>query len=293
MRRWLAAVVALGTVLAAAGGTSWARGSAAVEIHKVDEAHFLPVPAKPVFLLVVGSDARPGQQTGRGDALHVIGVNPAAGAGTILNIPRDSYVPIPGRGQSKINDAYVMGGPALQARTVEQLTGVDISFVLTTRFEGLSAMVDELGGVDVDVPLAMNDRFSGAVFSKGRVRMDGRAALAFSRNRHLPGGDFRRSEDQGILILSALGKLRAEGTAASQTLRYLAVLGRHTRLDDVGPAELYRLGRLGLSVDPAKMRNVTLPGSSGSAGGASVVFVGPSAASLFADMRDDAVLQSH
>ena len=293
MRRWLAAATALTGVLAAAAGTVAAQGATAVEIHKVDEGHFVPVPGAPVFFLAVGSDARPGQAIGRADALHVIGVNPAAGEATILNIPRDTYVPVPGRGTSKINDAYVSGGPSLQAETVERLTGVDISFVLTTRFEGLEGMVNEMGGVEVDVPVAMSDRASGAFFPKGRVHMDGPGALAFSRNRHTPGGDFARTTHQGVLILAALSKLRAAGTGPAATFRYLAVLGRHTRMDGVSLAELYRLGRLGLSIDPARVRNVTMPGSTGSAGAQSVVFASPSAQALFADLRDDAVLQAH
>ncbi|HVM01880.1 MAG TPA: LCP family protein [Acidimicrobiales bacterium] len=265
-----------------------------LEVHKVDEAHFSPVPDRPVFVLVVGLDGgRPGVVGDRADAIHLIGVNAAAGAGTILNIPRDTYVDLPGRGRAKINDAYFYGGPELMATTVEALTGADVAFVLATRFEPFVAMVNEAGGVPVDVPFAMNDRNSGAVFPQGRVDMDGRAALAFARNRYIPGGDIRRSEHQALLILSALTRLRGEAPGAAAAARYLAILGRHVSVTGVAPVELYRLGRLALTLDPGRVRSVTMPSRVGQAGALSVVFVGAGADGLFADLRDDAVLQSH
>jgi polyisoprenyl-teichoic acid--peptidoglycan teichoic acid transferase len=222
-----------------------------------------------------------------------VGINPAAGRATILNIPRDTWTDIPGRGLDKVNAGYYHGGPELQARAVSALVGIDIGVVLSTGFEGLVAMVDELGGVDVDVPIAMNDPKSGAFFPAGTVRMGGEDALAFSRNRSLPGGDFTRTHDQGILILAALAKLHAAAPTAADTLAWLSVLARHTRIDGIGLGELYRLGRLGLSIDPAQVRNVTMPGTVGSAANQSVVFAGAAASALFADFRDDAILQRH
>lgn len=294
MRRRRAAAVAAGVLALVAAVAGRASGQPAVEIHKVDEGHFSPIPDKPVFFLALGLDGdRPGIEGDRSDAIHLIGINPGAGAGTMLNIPRDAFVPIPGHGRSRINDAYYYGGAELAATTVEQLTGVDVAFVLGTRFGPFEAMVNELGGVEVDVPFAMRDAFSGADFPQGRLHMDGRAALAFSRNRHVPDGDLRRSEHQGLLILSALAKLRAENAGAAGVARYLAVLGRHVGMTGVTPLELYRLGRLGLTIDPAKVRSVTMPSSLGRAGAREVVFVGPGGPALFADMRDDAVLQSH
>lgn len=287
----LAAVLGVAGLLAVANGP--VADGAAVAIHRVDEGHFLAVPGQPLFFLALGTDGRPGLVGTRSDAIHVVGVNPAAGAGTILNIPRDTYIPIRGAGRDKVNAAYQLGGPKLMADTVQDLTGIPISFVISTDFEGLKAMTDDLGGLPVQVPFRMADRNSGAFFEPGPSQFGGAQVLAFARNRHIPGGDFRRTENQGLLVLSALAKLRAEDTSPSAVLRYMAVLGRHVSLHGVGWLDLYRLGRLGLSIDPARMRNVTLPGSTGSAGAASVVFAGPGAASLFADMADDAVLQSH
>ncbi len=287
----MVAAAALGLAVGCVAPSRASRGEAAVEVIKVDEGHFRPVPGKPVFVLVMGQDARPGQAQSRGDALHVIGINPGARQATILNIPRDTWTDIPGRGVDKINAANYFGGPALQARAVSALVGVDISVVLSTGFQGFADMVDELGGVNVDVPVAMNDPTSGAVFPKGTVRMDGGAALAFARNRSLSGGDFTRTQDQGILILAGLSKLRDSAPSAANTLKWMAVLARHTRFDGIGLGDLYRLGRLALTIDPANVRNVTMPGSAGRAANQSVVIAGDGAPGLFADFRDDAILQ--
>ncbi len=288
MRRALLAAVLLFVGLGAVAPTP---GRTAIAVHRVDEARFSPTPGKPVFVLVMGQDARPGETQSRGDALHLIGINAAAGRATILNIPRDTWTDIPGRGLDKINAGHYYGGPVLEAKAVSELVGVDVPVVLTTGFQGLTDMVDELGGVDVDVPQAMNDKNSGAVFPAGKFHMDGGAALSFSRNRGLPGGDLTRTQDQGILILAGLSKLRGADPTAANTLKWMATLARHTSLDGIGLADLYRLGRLALSVDPANVRNVTMPGTTGSAANQSVVFVGAAAPALFADFRDDAILQ--
>jgi LCP family protein required for cell wall assembly len=297
MRRALAAALALGALaLAAVVPAPSAGGQPAVEIHKVDEGHFSPAPDKPVFVLVLGLDGggdRPGVEGDRSDAMHLIGINPATGTGTMLNIPRDAWVAIPGHGQSRVNDGYYYGGAGKAAETVEALTGADVAFVLATRFRPFEAMVDELGGVDVDVPMAMKDANSGADFPQGRVHMDGRAALAFSRNRYVPGGDVRRTEHQALFILSALTKLRAENAGPAGVARYMAVLGRHVGITGIGLVDLYRLGRLALTIDPAKVRSVTMPAYGGNVGGRSVLLVAPAAPALFADLRDDAILQSH
>lgn len=266
---------------------------AAFAVRKLDEAHFTVDPDRPLFVLVMGNDGRSGSDGARGDALHLIGINPGQGKATILDIPRDTFVPVPGLGRTKINAAHVTGGAALQARAVGDLVGVPVSIVVDTDFAGFMAMVDDLGGVDVDVPFAMNDPISGAIFPAGPIHLDGGGALAFARNRRLSGGDFTRSENQGRLLLAGLAKLRNEGANAASVLRAVAVFARHGRFEGLSLADLYRLGRLAVSLDPANVRNVVMPGSTGNAANQSVVFVGAGADGLFADFRDDGILQSH
>src|SRR5207249_6307314 len=123
----------------------------------------------------LGSDARPGEDIfhERSDSIHLIGVNPATGAGVVLGFPRDSYVDIPGVGFDKINAALTRGGPPLVADTIESMTGIHANYLFITSFDGLIRMVDRLGGVTVDVDFANSDELSGADFAAGPVHMDG------------------------------------------------------------------------------------------------------------------------
>ena len=152
-------------------------------------------------------------------------------------------------------------------------------------------MIDELGGLSVNVPVRMQDAFSGADFQPGVQKLDGHQTLAYARNRHQwPTGDLARSENQGYLILQALAQFRAENTGPVRTLGLLADLGRHTKLDGIGVTDLYTLGRLGLSIDVNQVRNVLVPVASGTG---SRLQLTPAATGLFQDFADDGVLQTH
>jgi polyisoprenyl-teichoic acid--peptidoglycan teichoic acid transferase len=297
----LCGVLVAGLVTAAwlaVGRPAPAKGATWLTVQQVGSgASFSGSPTDPRFFLVVGSDARSGGPgAGRGDAVHVVGVNPAAGAATIIGIPRDTAVPIPGHGTEKVNAALALGGLELQAQTLSQLVGIDLPIAVATDFGGFIQMIDEMGGIEINIPVALDDPDSGAVFAPGPQHIDGTQALAFSRDRKdFPSGDVARSENHGLLIIAALGTLRntvdqQNNSRSAQTLRLLAILGRHTELRGVNLVDLYRIGRLGFSIDPAKVRNVVIPTGGGSGSNLSV---GPDAQSLFQDFADDALLQSH
>jgi LCP family protein required for cell wall assembly len=246
-----------------------------------------------VFILALGSDERPGLDSARTDAIHVIGLNPGQRRATIINIPRDTWVDIPGHGQNRINTAYTFGGPQLAAQTVSNFVGIPLGFVFVTTFAGLREMVDDLGGVSIDVPYVMDDPNSGAAFGPGMQQLNGDQALAWSRDRHIPDGDIARTGHQGELIIHALGDLRAKGVDLSGMVHTLDILYRSVRVIGVSAPDLFRLGRAALSIEPSSVRNYTIPVTAGFKGAASVLFAQPSVGSLFADFRDDAVLQGH
>jgi LCP family protein required for cell wall assembly len=271
-----------------------ANAQATFTIHKVDDAAFNSQPrTEPFFVLLIGNDGRAGLEGIRGDALHVIGVNPAAGKATILNIPRDTYVAIPGLGTDKINDAYKQAGFAKQVEAVAALTGISFAFVIETNFDGFQALVNDIGGLHIQIPNRVFDRASGADFQPGRVHMVGAGALSFARNRNIPNGDIARTDNQGRLLIAGLERAREVATSPVEAVRLVGLMSRHTRLEGVGVRDLYSLVSLGISIDPANVRNVTMPARVGKAGPADVVFVGDAAPGLFADFRDDAMLQSH
>jgi len=250
------------------------------------------VPTDLQFVLVIGSDARPGGDIrhANGDSIHLMAVNPRTFEGTIVGIPRDSWVDIPGHGTGKINSSLAIGGPSLMVDTVRRLTGLPVQYYVLTGFQGVSSMVEDLGGVNVLVNRRMNDKFSGALFEAGWHKFNGAQALAFARNRHdTPGGDFGRSANQGVLIQAALGKIRSEVGDDGGLRKWADVLLRHGALD-VPPEKLLPLVALGRRTDPGRMRNVVVPGRVGKAGRASVVYLTAEAAGLFTDLRADAVI---
>jgi LCP family protein required for cell wall assembly len=297
MRRRIVKVV-LGTFtalsLAVGGlGAAWlsghripfASGSTYFKITKLATADNAAAPDGTFYMLLIGSDLRPGVGGARGDALHLVGVNPSQNSASMIDIPRDTCF-----NGNKINAANGSGGPRGQADAISALTGgTPISYVVEVDFAGFTNIIDGMGGITVDVPTAMNDRYSGAVFSPGPTHMTGTQALAFSRDRHdFPNSDLTRTVNQGVLLLGALRTMQTAADHAAGEFKLLALFGRHARLDGLGLKDLYRLGRIAHRLDPAAVKNVVLP-----TGGGSCLSLGGGASSLFADFHDDAILQSH
>ena len=240
-------------------------------------------PTAPFFILLVGNDDRPGVGGARGDALHLVGVNPGLHRASMLDIPRDTCW-----NGDKINVGNTQS-PRAQADDVGGLTGVKISYVVDVNFAGFMGLVNGIGGVDVNVPMQMHDSYSGAYFSPGMHHMSGVEALAFSRDRHdFPQSDIIRTNNQGRLILDALRQIKKKMQNAPSEFRMLALLGRHAQLDGIGIKDLYRLGRVAFTLDPNQVANVTLPVTNGGCLGLSGAAPG-----LFADLRDDGILQTH
>ncbi len=114
-----------------------------------------------------------------GDALHLVGVNPATNTATMLNVPRDTCWQ-----GDKINRAHGRSGPRGMANALGELVGVPVSYAMSVDFAGFQGLVDGMGGVQINVPFAMDDKYSGARLRPGDQRLNGGQALAFSRNRH-------------------------------------------------------------------------------------------------------------
>jgi LCP family protein required for cell wall assembly len=227
-----------------------------------------------ITILAVGSDARPGQHPlgSRADSIHVIFLHPRGQRAVIVGIPRDSWVSIPGHGADKINAAMASGGPSRLVQTVERNFGVRIDYWAVTSFWGIERMVGGIGGLRVRVPFRMRDPFSGSNFRPGFRRLNGRQVLAFARDRKsVPGGDFGRQENGGRVLEAALIQFRREYRRnPSRLLTWVAMGARHMD-SDLSIEELVELAFTASRVRPARVRNLVLPGASGSAGGLSIV----------------------
>jgi LCP family protein required for cell wall assembly len=251
--------------------------------------------SEPVFVLLIGSDARPGEDIAgmRADSIHIVAINPAKRRATIVGIPRDSYVAIPGFGTNKINAAMVNGGPPLVVQTVEQLTGIEMDYWALTWFEGFTAMIDDVGGLQMDVPFDLVDRYAHAQLEAGPQVLNGRNALAFARTRHaLPTGDFGRSENQGRLMMAALIQFQREFRRDPSRLLTWIGAGLRNAETSVSLDELLALAFTGTTLNDRKVVNVVLPGGSGMAGGIAVVHLDQAMlAAISEDLADDGLLR--
>jgi LCP family protein required for cell wall assembly len=299
-RRVVGIILALAAWAAgsAFGSTAGVRPAAAtVPLLEIGRAHagYAPVLTgkDPIFILVLGSDARPGTPVDRGlsDSIHIVALNPGRHRATILGFPRDSWVSIPGRGSGKINSAMPGGGPPLTIQTIEQLTGIEMDYYALTSFDGFSSLVDDLGGVVVDVPYPIDGYNRN--FPEGKQRLSGSEALGLARTRKsLPRGDFDRSANQGVILLGALAQFRKEYAKDPGRLFDWLVASVRNVETDLSIDELMTLGFTASGIKPERVVNLVVPGTTGRVGTASVVFISEGAAGIYDDLRDDGIVKA-
>ena len=161
--------------------------------------------------LALGHDIS-GQRSDTILLLHV----PANGTRpTLVSLPRDSYVPIPGHGYNKLNAAYAFGGPKLLVQTIQNVTGLVVNHYMGIGFGGLVSVVNDVGGVQVCLKAPMKDPKAGLNLKAGCQTLNGDQALGFVRTRHFAIGDLQREQDQRILIKGILAKMTSAGTLAN------------------------------------------------------------------------------
>ncbi|MGH3442094.1 MAG: LCP family protein [Nitriliruptorales bacterium] len=244
-------------------------------------------------ILLLGSDSGPMRNSdpmrGRADAFHALVVSKDGRHATFLNFPRDSYVNVPGMGRTKLN-ACLVNGPDNCVRAVEQNFDLDVDHWVLTDFRGLMAAVNRLGGIVVDVPQRLTD--GGEDIDPGKQRLNGPKALTWTRDRkHRPNGDFTRSEAQAELLQVAHAQLLDEGLSVRRIAELVGIL-RQTTVTDASPETILKLAYLAATLSPENVDNVTMPGSAGWAGKASVVFLKQEADNLIGDVAVDGIVGS-
>jgi LCP family protein required for cell wall assembly len=186
---------------------------------------------KPMTILLMGVDARPGEEIDIGvrpDSLAVLRLDPETGSCRMLNIPRDSRVDLPGYGMSKINHALAVGGIPYQRLVVENFLSLPIDRYALVDFGGVEAVVDAIGGVTVTV----SEPFTagGAQFQAGERTLTGAEALIYARYRGGPDGDFGRIKRQQQILRSML-RQAAEQDVVRLIRELLPEVEQHTRTD--------------------------------------------------------------
>ena len=169
---------------------------------------------EPVSILLLGVDTGDLGRTeqGRSDSMVVLTINPHTQKTTLFSIPRDTYTEIVGNGTSdKINHAYAFGGTAMSINTVQQMLDIPIDFYVMVNMAGIQEVVDAVGGITVESPLAFIQ--NGYDFVEGTNQLDGDAALAFARMRYEdPAGDTGRQGRQRQVIEGVIHKLATPET---------------------------------------------------------------------------------
>ena len=246
-----------------------------------------------IWILCLGSDARPGQAmtSTRADAIQLVGINLRTGAATDIGVPRDSFVNIPGHGRNKINSAMAFGGPQMMARAVGNLVGIHPEYVFTAGFDGFRNMIRAIGGVTVYSKFAFSDPVRPQGYHRGRNRLTPFQALIFARMRHaLPRGDFDRSHDQQSLMKGILREVRSKQDRPGFMERGVLAVVRNLNTD-LPPADLYTLAQAATRIQPSKYRGCVINGSTGYVGAMSVVYPNVAEArSIARRVRRDATL---
>jgi LCP family protein required for cell wall assembly len=173
--------------------------------------------------LVVGSDSRAGLSakqrkdfsTGkaagrRTDTMMLLHIGDHGT--TLVSLPRDSYVPIPGYGSNKLNAAFAFGGPKLLVRTVEQATKIHIDHYAEIGFGGFVGMVDAVGGVNMCIPQRMKDPKAGINLAPGCQTLKGGQALGFVRSRAFATADLQRVQNQRKFLAALTHKATSPTT---------------------------------------------------------------------------------
>lgn len=243
-------------------------------------------------LLVMGSDMgpwRPGSVLGgRADAVHLTSVVPSTGQVSILSLPRDSYVAVPGMGTTRINAALTRG-PETAVATVEGLTGIEVDDWIVTGMSAFVRGMDEFGGVDIDVPQRV--RVDDNVLDPGLQRLDGTGSLVYGRDRKSRSdGDFGRNRAQAELLAAMHGEVLARDPSPIELAGLLRDLRRYT-VSSIPAGRLPVLAGLAMDIDPADVVRRQAPGVNANRGGASVVALTSEAEALFADLRDDGMFE--
>ncbi|MED4586363.1 LCP family protein [Brevibacillus choshinensis] len=218
-----------------------------------------------VNILLMGVDRRGIKNNGlpRSDSMMLVSIDPVSKRYDLFSILRDTYVDIPGNGSSRINAAIVDGGPDLAMKTVSQFTGLPVDRYVITDFEGFKALIDSVGGVELDVEKNMyyHDPTDKGVYDinlkKGVQQLDGNKALQYVRFRHDATSDYTRTERQRKLLAAVADQMK-KGTTLIQLPSILKEVTPYVQTN-IGTMDMMKLSSLGLNLNTQNPGKYQLP----------------------------------
>lgn len=280
-----------------------------------------PIDPHAINILLIGSDTRTGVNgkiggsTGiggaRSDTVMVLHIAPGARQIVVMSIPRDSVVPILGcapeagtTGQTaqpgqveQVNSTFAYGGPGCLWETIEQTTGIHINDFVELNFIGFERVIDRLGGVNVCLPVAINDPKSGLDLSAGRHHVYGKEALAFWRTREDvgEGDDPQRIQRDQFLMASLLQGIERTNLLHSpgKMLGVIDVLTSHhyiTTDEQLGPSQMLHIAEDLRGISTESVQFVTVPWTGYVNNANWVQWVQPQAGNLFGAIAHDTKL---
>lgn len=255
---------ASGTGASSAPADAKSGGSSAVEKKILETTPTVEEPSlpdwpetEPFSIVIIGVDTR-ANDVGRADTVMVLTIDPVKKGAILVSIPRDVLGMVPGYESRRINELFSIGGAEMVMQSAGIILGIPIQFYVTLDFEGFRRIVDELGGVEIDVKYDINDyRFPNAddtgfepfIIKRGVHHMDGDTLLRYVRTRFDdPRGDFGRIDRQQ----QALAALKNQKLTFQSLFKVpLLVDELNSAVDTnfpIHPQRLVALARLGLSI---------------------------------------------
>ncbi len=157
------------------------------------------------------------------DTIIIASINNKTKAVKLSSIYRDTYVNIPGEGYNKINAAYFKGGYSLALSTINTNFDLDIREFVTVNFSAIVNVIDQLGGIELDITSSELKYLNGYVRELNRINgtqvkglksagtqtVNGTQATAYARIRYTKGGDFKRAERQRIVLQKIFDKVKS------------------------------------------------------------------------------------
>jgi polyisoprenyl-teichoic acid--peptidoglycan teichoic acid transferase len=242
--------------------------------------------------LLLGSDEGPPRggdpRSGRADGVQLLFVSGDRQHATFVSIPRDAYVAVPGRGQTRIGHCLA-SGPDTCVATVEQEFGLSVDGYVVTSMRGFAKAVAAFGGLTVDVPTPVFDGGT-SIPQAGEQHLSGSQALTYARDRKNRGGDVARSQAQAELLALAHAEVVRSGDIRAVT-DALTVLRRHS-FTDLSGTQLTRYAFQAMRVPPENVERTVATGSGAMIGGASMYRLDQQARSRIADAAADGRLGS-
>ncbi|RNB84194.1 LytR family transcriptional regulator [Brevibacillus nitrificans] len=194
-------------------------------------------PMKPFLMLLLGVDSRDGESA-RSDTIMLAAIHPAKQGAYLLSIPRDSYMELSGKGYDKVNHAMAFGGPKMVKESLEKFLQVKIDRYMSVDFDGFRQIVDELGGVSVDVKKRMkysdpsDDTYID--IKPGLQTLSGEQALDYARYRKSDLGkedsDYQRINRQQEIV-RALASKGSTVQAYAKAFSLMEIVGNHVKTD--------------------------------------------------------------